>query len=118
MNSYHSRWARRPSRWARQPSGWARQPSCRPLGRGLREPLPLVALPGKVAGLSQALQGGQIAGLIAGIVDRGFQDEGSVGAARVLQEALEGSLPQLAGADVLVPVQMAAADGFGVVGVP
>lgn len=67
---------------------------------------------------SKGFEGGDVAGLITGVVDWGFCDEGAVGEARVMQQAAEGGCADGSFANMLVAVELGAEGGLGVVAVP
>lgn len=66
----------------------------------------------------EGLEGGNVAGLVAGGVDGGFGYEGAVGEARVVQKAAEGRRADGPLTDVLMSVELGAKGGLGVVAVP
>src|ERR1035438_362828 len=68
--------------------------------------------------LNKARQHAHIPLLVAGLVHRGFGNEGGVGKALVVEQPPEGLNAYRSLADRFVPVELGAAFGFGVVAVP
>ena len=64
-------------------------------------------------------EGADVAAVVAWAVDGGFEEEGAVGAAeaRMIQDAREGLLADVAAADVLVAVEAGGEGGFRIVDV-
>ena len=69
-------------------------------------------------GFHEGEQRFEVAAVVAGLIDGCFRDEGAVGEARIVEQALEGGQADGAPADVLVAVEAGSAGRFGVVHVP
>jgi len=66
----------------------------------------------------EGFEGGDVAGLVAGVVDGSFGDEGAVGESRIVQQAAEGRCADGSFADVLMAVELGTECGLGIVAVP